>query len=215
MTPIAAWTSPACSGRPSRSASAVIPAWLAPNIAPWRASEAHSAYTTPGGPLRRRPLPGAAAPDTPAGWTTRAVGCSAKQVPNSAISTAAPASATAGWAATAAMPTRAGPRTKETSSRVPSKESALFTTRSSCPPRRASATSRVLAGGPISGTVPPASAPSSARATVPRPAGAPATSTAMATALSQEATRTTGGCPRRSASRPSSGPHTTHLADGE
>ncbi|GJF24230.1 hypothetical protein SHO565_47940 [Streptomyces sp. HO565] len=40
ITPMAAYTSPAWSPCPSRSVNAVIPAWQAPNIAPWRAREA-------------------------------------------------------------------------------------------------------------------------------------------------------------------------------
>lgn len=106
-----------------------------------------------------------------------------------------------------------GAETKETSSRVPSSECTAPTTPSPARARWASATERVRASGPISGTEAPATAPTAASTAVPRPVSAPATRAAVATALTAAAARTTGRCPCRSASRPRTGPKTTWPAE--
>ncbi len=47
-TPIAAYTMPAWPGTPNRAVREAIPAWQAPNMAPWRAREPRTAWTTRG-----------------------------------------------------------------------------------------------------------------------------------------------------------------------
>ncbi|CPU65430.1 Uncharacterised protein [Mycobacteroides abscessus] len=121
-TPMTAYASPALPGTPASRVSAVSAAWVPPNSRPMASIPTRttaSRRTSAAVPPSAAPAVVACGPwPWPCGAVARAVGWSANAAPNTAMPPAAASTATWGEPADARTPTRAGPRTKLTSSAV-------------------------------------------------------------------------------------------------
>ncbi len=198
VTAMAAHTSPAVPGSPSDSASALTPVLAPLHAAPCNTAIAHSSASCGDHSRTSARASASGAPRGPG-----AVGWTANRVPKSRISPAASTSAEAGCTVTARIPASAGPTTNPTSSRVVSKDRAVPIRALSSPARCAQ---RARASGPTWGTVSPAATAKASRAGSDSPPRTAATRAARTAAFATQATSSTGRWPRRSASRPMTGP---------